>query len=157
MNPQQSKIARIGASFIIVILAGLLIWKFGLLEPNVSSSPLTASPAEFDFGDISMAKGNVSTSFLLKNEGSDKLKITNISTSCMCTTATIDGVTFGMHQNPTAAFEIKGGESKEIIVTFDPNAHGPEATGPISRIVFIKTNSEKTPQIEVRATGNVIK
>lgn len=158
MTPQEeSKFALVGILFFLIVLGGIALWRFDLLEPNISDAPLTASPEKYDFGEISMAKGNVQTKILLKNEGNKPLKITDVRTSCMCTIAAIDGVSFGMHKNPVAAFAIPAGESKEMTVTFDPNAHGPDAVGPIQRVVYIKTNSEKTPTLEMHFTGNVVK
>lgn len=157
MTQEQSKLAKLGLVAVIVILLGLVAWKVNLLTPTVSSSELTLAPPLYDFGEISMAKGNVTATIALQNNGSEAVKISDVRTSCMCTTATIDGVTFGMHQNPLADFTIPGKSSKSMVVTFDPNAHGPEATGPIARIIQIKTNSEKTPLVEARVSGNVIK
>lgn len=132
-------------------------WKLALFTPNVSSSHLVLSPPLYDFGEISMAKGNVTTTMMLQNDGDAAVKIIDVRTSCMCTTATIDGIAFGMHQNPMADFTIPAKSSKPMAVTFDPNAHGPEATGPIARIIQIRTNSEKTPLVEGRISGNVVK
>ncbi len=157
MTSDQSKLIKLGLAAVIVILLGLVTWKLNLFTPEFSSSQLTLSPPIYDFGEISMAKGNVTTTVTLQNEGDTAVKISDVRTSCMCTTATIDGVTFGMHQNPLADFTIPGKTSKPMTVTFDPNAHGPEATGPIARIVQIKTNSEKMPLVEARISGNVIK
>lgn len=157
MQNNQLKLAKLGAGFLIVILSAGVMWKLGLFEPDISKSPLVVAPQEFDFGEISMSKGNAVTKIMLRNGGEDDLKITDVRTSCMCTTATIDGTTFGMHKNPTVIFVIPAKGEKEMLVTFDPNAHGPAATGPIDRIIFIQTNSEVTPDVQARVSGNVVK
>src|SRR3989344_5925623 len=53
------------------------------------SSVLTAEETSFDFGAISMAKGNVTHLFAIKNPGADPATISKIYTSCMCTTASL--------------------------------------------------------------------
>ena len=113
----------------------------------------------FDFGTISMAKGNVETKFTLKNDGDESLTITEVITSCMCTTAEIDGKTFGMHGSIAAGIEIPAKTSKEMLVTFDPNAHGPTATGPITRVIDIRTNTDTkiSPPKEIIVKGVVVK
>lgn len=153
----QAKLAKLGIGFLIIILAAGVMWKLDLFAPDISKSPLVIAPQEFNFGEISMAKGNAVTKMMLQNDGDDKLKITDVRTSCMCTTATIDGTIFGMHKNPAVQFVIPPKGAKEMTVTFDPNAHGPEATGPIDRVIFIQTNSEATPNVQARVSGNVVK
>ena len=84
----------------------------------------------------------------------------------MCTTAYITDSNgnvygkFGMpgHGDPALTnIEIKPGESAIVKATFDPNAHGPSAVGPIQRIVFIETNSLKTPRVELSFQAMVTK
>ena len=41
----------------------------------------------FDFGTISMASGDVSHEFKIRNEGNEAVKIDKMYTSCMCTAA----------------------------------------------------------------------
>ena len=47
-------------------------------------------------------------------------------------------------------------EKAQLIATFDPLAHGPNGTGPIMRVIIIKTNSVKTPEVKFIFQGNVI-
>ncbi len=156
-NKDYSKVWKLLAVFTVIILAGIVIWRLQLLKPEISESPLVITPQTYDFGEISMAKGNVSYTFQLQNTGDDPLTITDVRTSCMCTIAEIDGATFGMHKNPAVSITLPPRTSKSMVVTFDPNAHGPEATGPITRIVYISTNSQATPSIETTVRGNVVK
>lgn len=172
MTQDQKKLIHLFIAVAAVFFLGFAIWKLDLLKPNVSQSTLLASaangqPAEngngakYDFGEISMARGNVSTTFLLKNDGSDPLKISEITTSCMCTTAEIDGkifkMTHGGEVSMNSPIAIAPGETKEMLVTFDPNAHGPEAVGPIRREIYVHTNSSSTPHVTVSVMGNVVK
>lgn len=160
MNKEHSTILKIIIIPIIIIIGGFFVWQLGLLEPapvKLSNSVLTIAPAEFDFGQISMANGNVDTTFTLKNDGEEPVKITEISTSCMCTTAQIEGKSFGMHGSPNANIEIPAKGSKKMKVIFDPNAHGPTGVGPITRVVYIRTNSKIAPPKEVIIKAVVVK
>lgn len=122
---------------------------------NMMNTKLIAVEKEYDFGDISMAKGKVRHSYKLKNEGTDALKIEAVWTSCMCTVAEVkmaDGKIYGPFgmsghgsNNAKADVDIPAGQEIELIAEFDPNAHGPDATGPIQRTVFVKTNDAKDP------------
>lgn len=160
MNKEQSTILKLAIIPILIIAGGFFAWKIGLLEPTpvtLSNSVLTIAPETFDFGTISMASGNADTKFTLKNDGDEPLTITEVITSCMCTTAQIDDKTFGMHGNNSTAIEIPAKSSKEMLVTFDPNAHGPAAVGPITRVISIRTNSKIAPPKEILVKGVVVK
>lgn len=121
---------------------------------NIVNAKLITDEKEYDFGDVSMADGKVRHSYRLKNEGTEALNIEAIWTSCMCTTAevkTADGRVYGPfgmsgHGGKTEAdFEISAGQEFELIAEFNPNAHGPDATGPLQRTMFVKTNASKEP------------
>ena len=112
-----------------------------------------------------MAKGKVSHSFTVKNTGSTPVKITKISTSCMCTEAILmNGVSrkgpFGMpgHGELSSLNETID-PNKEIIVEVfvDPAAHGPQGTGPAKKVVFIETDSAISPTLRLDLDINVIK
>ena len=133
---------------------------------NYADAVLTAGHYEYDFGIVSMASGKVRHSYQLKNDGPGALAINKVWTSCMCTNAQIkllDGKIYGPfgmsggHGGDTATdIDILAGEEFELISEFDPNAHGPEATGPIQRSVFIRTNTAKEP-LGLSFTANVVK
>lgn len=125
-------------------------------------SPLDVDKKSFNFGDVHIYGGKVSTLFTLKNDSSNPITIKQITTSCMCTTATIDGKSFGMDMGssmtmPPADITIAAKTTMPLTVTFDPLAHGDNATGAISRIVSIETNSSATPLVELNVSGNVVK
>ena len=50
----------------------------------------------------------------------------------------------------TLSETIQAGETAILLVNFDPNAHGPNATGSITRTVMLHTNSQQQPEIELR-------
>ncbi|NCS99432.1 DUF1573 domain-containing protein [Candidatus Parcubacteria bacterium] len=146
----------------IVVIAGIVI--FGGkndTQQNIktvkSSSPLIAESLEYDFGDIDIFGGKVSTDYVLTNTGSEDIVVTEGVTSCGCTDGEIGGQSFGMHFGIKDSVTIPAGESIALTAIYDPLAHGPNATGAVTRMVKIMTNSTETPELEVRFTANVTK
>lgn len=112
----------------------------------------------FDFGTISMAKKEVSHSFIVKNESANPAIVKKMYTSCMCTSANLvnkNGTIgpFGMAGHgfiPTINQRIEPGEEANIEVIFDPNAHGPAGVGPIDRVVYIEQQNGDTLELNVK-------
>jgi hypothetical protein len=164
-NPQLIILITI---FVVVILGGIIL---GVVMNSSSgdneggAAELAVNSFRYDFGDVSMAQGLVSHTFKITNEGTADLKLTNISTSCMCTVAVlvVDGERspkFGMHNNPAFwSKELKPSQSADLEVTFDPNAHGPNATGPITRSVKLFSNDGGKSNVRstFTFTANVVK
>ncbi len=110
-----------------------------------------------DFGDIDIFGGKVSTTYTLKNEGPEDVTITQAATSCMCTEGEIAGLTFGMHGSEVKSVVIPAGGEEIVKAVYDPLAHGPSGTGPVTRELMLKTNSVETPEVRLKFSGNVIK
>ncbi len=114
-----------------------------------SKGPLLADVSSFDFGSISMAKGNVSNMVKVKNIGSAPITVNKIYTSCMCTSASVTMMgkkygTFGMPGHggsPSINLMMRPNEEMEVNVTFDPNAHGPAGVGTIERQIFVENSA----------------
>lgn len=145
-----------------ILLGTVVVLVFGgitaAVVATVKSSPadggkpkLTLETSSFDFGEVAMADGLAKRVIKIQNTGDADLKITQMQTSCMCTTVALEvggekSPPFGMpgHGGSAPAFwsaTIKPGESGSLEIIFDPNAHGPEATGAITRNVTIVSNS----------------
>lgn len=124
---------------------------------------VSVEPQSFDAGEVSMAKGEATATYTVSNVGKTTLEISGLETSCMCTTAVLkqgreESPVFGMHDNPTDwSTSVKPGERAQLIVTFDPNAHGPEATGPVTRDITIFSNDEIDSAKKVRFEADVVK
>mgnify|MGYP001618214936 FL=1 len=79
----------------------------------------------------------------------------------MCTTAYIirengsKSRPFGMPGHggavPRANEIIKAGESRDIEVVYDPNAHGPAGVGRIDRLVYLEDADGNKLQFEIKA------
>ncbi len=124
-----------------------------------SSGTLSAEELSFDFGSISMAAGNVSHNFKIKNTDPDPVVIDKMYTSCMCTIAslTIDGKQYGPFGMPghTAVPRINKSldpnEEAVVEVVFDPAAHGPAGVGTIQRVVTIENNAGQPLELQFSA------
>lgn len=100
--------------------------KFGKVDVKIK---------EYDFGKIRKANGAVKTDFIIQNNGTGKLAVGDIATSCGCTTAAIDKK------------QLAAGESAILTVVFDPNFHE-EPKGRFSRSIFVPTNDPENGELE---------
>ncbi len=95
---------------------------------------------EYDFGRI-YARWTVSHIFPVQNRGTADLVITDLVTSCGCTTAELSSAV------------IPPGHRADLTVTFDADFH--PVKGPVTRLVWFATNDPAHPWVEVRITGTV--
>lgn len=155
---------------LLLILTGLggLMWWSRPAQTSVPipgsntgvGSALTVAEKLYDFGTISMADGNVIKTFKITNSSSENIVLKTITTSCMCTTAYLESTAgekgpFGMpgHGGPAGRADeiIKAGESRDVKVVYDPNAHGPAGIGPVDRFVYLTEVSGGTLELEIKA------
>lgn len=134
------------------------------LEGRQAESTLMAETALYDFGEIPIDGGVVTTVFTLTNTGDEAAELAAVYTSCGCTSAVLelaDGTTIGPFGMPGhgAVPEVEGriapGASVAVRVTFDPAAHGPQGLGSIMRAVNIHTRDGSTT--ELRITADVVR
>lgn len=126
-------------------------------ENKLVDSVLEATPSTYDFGEIDIFGGKVTTTYTITNTGVEAVTITAAETSCMCTEGLIGALSFGMHGSSGGTVVIQGGASEVLTAVFDPLAHGPEGTGKIKRELHLRTNSSTVPEVEVTFSGDVIK
>jgi hypothetical protein len=156
---------------IAALVVGLLLWgKWGSSRPGESAALATGStqaavtdsiPA-YDFGSVSMLKGNVEHEFVITNTTDADLIVAKAETSCMCTRAVLqlpDGKEmgpFGMPGHgftPTLNAVIRPSEKLIVRAIFDPAAHGPAGIGRIERVVTLDTNKGQiTMQFRAQVT-----
>lgn len=166
MNSKNNKLVVVSAVG-IVLAVGVLFW---LGKTNSSSTPdkpplganlLSASEGSFDFGTISMARGNVSRTVKVKNNSSEPVLIEKLYTSCMCTNVSLmmGGKKMGPYGMPGHGFIPKinqmmnPGEEAEIEIVFDPTAHGPAGIGKVDRVVYVE--SDKSALLELKFSVTV--
>ncbi|MFA4845218.1 MAG: DUF1573 domain-containing protein [Patescibacteria group bacterium] len=136
---------------ILILVALLVVVAFGVIangftEKRVVQPPVPTvevNPPSVDFGDVPQAGGIVSADVEVTNSGSQTLTIYRLSTSCGCTTATMD------------TSPIEPGGSRTLTIRFDPMAH-PDQSGLITRVVYLQTSDAQRPEVEIDVTGNVI-
>lgn len=150
-----------------VIVIGGLIW---LTRPNTSGNTptnsastapanLAATESLFDFGEISMAAGNVTHNFKIKNTSASAVEIKRLYTSCMCTNASLikQGQKFGPFGMPDHGLvpqvnqTLNPGEESDIEVVFNPKAHGPAGVGPVDRVVYIEETTGQSLELGIKA------
>ncbi len=150
------------------LLAILIVTSGGDSADQIGKAKMVLETNSFDFGDVSMANGKVTKTINIKNEGDADLVISKLATSCMCTTVALavgdkKSPAYGMpgHGGPNGSLNetIAPGQSGSLELIFDPNAHGPDAVGPIKRVITITSNNggEKGSQDTISFEGNVIK
>jgi hypothetical protein len=91
-----------------------------------------------------VANGTVITRDVgVSNTGNSTLLVEEISTSCGCTTATLEPM------------QLAPGATGTLHIAFDSGAHGPELTGPLVRQIFINSNDPEQPEVTVELAANV--
>lgn len=126
----------------------------------VQNGRLGSEETSFDFGRISMSKGEVEHIFRLKNNSSGTATITKMYTSCMCTTAYLSYLDFefgpvgmpGHLSIPSMNKEIVPGGMLDVRVVFNPAAHGPAGVGRIERVVTLEEAGGSVAQVGFTAT-----
>lgn len=132
MSPSRGRLA------VVALLAVLLIGGCSGATPEIVLGEQSA-----DLGQV--ANGQVRTiEVSVGNAGRSDLVIEAVSTSCGCTTATIDPMT------------IEPGQAGKLTIKYDSGAHGPEFTGPVMRQVFIDSNDPDRPEVEFDFTADVV-
>ena len=144
---------------VIAILAGCSSTPAADLKATQDSGKIAPKQdLTYDWKNIDIEGGNVEKAFTFSNDGDSELIIKGASTSCMCTVATIDlpngkqSPEFGMHASPEWTYSINPGETFTVNVVFDPMAHGPTATGPIQRSVYLVTSSVENGKYAVKSS-----
>ena len=143
--------ALVGIVFITLLLIGggvVFLGGNSSGAPQLTSEVLgiETNPSFYDLGSVPINGGIVTKEYSIKNTTNAPIKLKKVTTSCMCTTASvqINGESnkfFGMEghgdANPSINIEIKPGEEGKVVVKFDPAAHGPQGTGPFNRVVYL--------------------
>ncbi len=168
-SPSINPKVLIAAGIAVLIVGAVII--LAKPDPAGSSPPprvevvqtnraLTANELSYDFGTVSMAAGNVTHKYWIRNTGSTPILIRKMYTSCMCTTAALvkggkKSAAAGMPGHgfmPTLNEPLQPNEAAMVEVVFDPAAHGPAGIGRIERTVTIQTDLERPLELAFVAT-----
>lgn len=164
MNENKIFIA-IGAATLLLLIG--IVFLAGKLDNSAKVGASDSASAEvktnsYDWGQIGINNGKAEAVFEIKSNGSQSLKLFNITTSCACTTAqTIvedkASPLFDMHSKTTYVTEVPPGKTAQLKVVFDPLFHGPNGLGAITRQVTVATNDAKNPALTFNLSANVVK
>jgi len=153
----------IGALTLLTLVGGfILAASSGPAKLSDTGAQAYTDHTSFEWGEINIKGGNATHEFTIENKGAGALELANILTSCACTSAqvTINGTPspyFGMHSTSSWIGQIDPGQTATISVIFDPLFHGPEAVGPVQRLISVETNDPQNAKMEFELTGNVVK
>lgn len=152
MNDRKFMIGVIVVT-LVIIGAGIFFASRIGAPAQVQANPdarASVTDTTYDWGTIGINDGKVGKEFEISNSGTGPLKLSNIETSCMCTTAQLilgdtQSPAFGMHAKSGYIMEVPPGGTAKLKVVFDPLFHGPSGVGPISRQVTVTTNDPSSP------------
>lgn len=125
-------------------------------DPNAPK--LELQEKRYDFGKISV-KDEVKYEFKLKNTGKSPLVVTNLITSCHCTSAIlkVDGKPaspeFDMHANPNWSAEVAPEKEAVVEVIYAPSKM--PVSGQVSRVITFNTNDPTNKEIQLEIFANV--
>lgn len=163
-GPDKFIIGIFVATFLILGIAVFFGSRMGATPQITADSQVSVSvdSNKYDWGTIDYDKGIVSKNFEIKNTSNSALKLYDVKTSCMCTTAQLRTASqtskkFAMHEKNSSVFEVQPGETAQLLIEFDPAFHGPGGVGPITRTITMSTNDAKNSTLTFNLTGNVIK
>ena len=107
---------------------------------GVAVPDLQIPSASYDWGIIPKSPP-VTHIFAVQNTGTADLVLSNMVTSCACTTAKL------------SSSVIPPGQRADLTITFNPSFHKVE--GDVVRLVWFGSNDPTQPWVEVRLTANV--
>ncbi|MEE8400656.1 MAG: DUF1573 domain-containing protein [Candidatus Hydrothermarchaeaceae archaeon] len=144
----------------LLAAAGLILVIF-LIKSSYDVEPgdpkITFTQKTINLGDVSVLGGPVSTKFGIKNDGGGILTISDMETSCACTSASviyegIEGPMFNMRAhgtNPTDwSVKIKPGDTADLKIIYDPRVHL-DHRGPTTRVITVFSDDLLNPAQEV--------
>ena len=126
-----------------IVISMLLLSSLLLAACTPKQPQITLETENFDFGDV--VNGDiVSQDLVVRNEGNEPLVVETVSTSCGCTTATLEPM------------NIPAGGTATLRVEFDSGAHGPDLSGQVIRQIFLSSNDPPRPEAIVEFSANIL-
>lgn len=107
-----------------------------------SPTPQAQIPVvSYDFGEIPVSPP-VAYLYAIQNTGTADLHLSDLVTSCGCTTAEL------------STSVIPPGQRADLKVVFDPGFH--ETVGPVTRVVWVVTNDPQQSVLEMQLQAHVL-
>jgi hypothetical protein len=122
----------------LIYLLGLLLAACGAGQPQLELEADRLALGDVVNGEI------VDRDVTVFNRGAGDLVVDAVSTSCGCTSATLEPMT------------IPPGGSAVLHIEFDSGAHGPELTGTLIRQVFIASNDPQRPEVILEIEAEIL-
>jgi hypothetical protein len=123
---------------LLVLLSTFLLSACAPGAPRISLAQSHAELGEVTNGEVrSLVIG-------LSNAGERDLVIESVTTSCGCTTASVEPAV------------IPPGGSGQLTIQYDSGAHGPDFTGEATRQVFIDTNDPDESEVVFTFSATVV-
>lgn len=165
MKDKQIIIGTVIATFIILSVGIVLVGSLGTPQITATENAKAAilSQKSYDFGKVAYNGAKVQKTYIIKNSGTEILKLYNIKTSCHCTKAyatTPDGSEspyFGMSGVSSWVGEVSPGGQAKITAIFDPTYHGLQGAGPVIRYISVETNDKSNSKLTFTLAGIVTK
>lgn len=112
-------------------------------KKTIKEAQIEFDKQSYDFGQIPKEGGVVETTFTVFNRGGESLTISDITTSCGCTSAEI------------ASENIQPNGSTKLTVRFDPDFHD-EPQGKLERTITLFTNDPNNKEANVEIYAEII-
>ncbi|OGY24348.1 MAG: hypothetical protein A2172_00595 [Candidatus Woykebacteria bacterium RBG_13_40_15] len=152
--------------FFVLLLLGSLIFLFSSAKENKTVTysksdaerpKLQIEKTNIDLGRIKVADKKISV-IKLKNVGSKPLQITNVFTSCDCTSAQLvingqESPVFSMHENPTWVGELQPNAEATLKAIYEP--YKMPVHGAVERTIYFKTNDPDKTDVQIQMKANV--
>lgn len=127
----------------IILLLFLIAAAAALAACSRGEPQIVVETLQFDLGNV--PNGEIAArDLIVRNAGDSLLVVEGISTSCGCTTASLEPMT------------LAPGASGTLHIEYDAGAHGPELTGALVRQVFINSNDPAQPEVTVELAVNIV-
>jgi len=159
----------------IIITTLVFLWIFSIIfytsweSSNIiieaSNSEIKITENNINIWEIPMDEWKINIPFEFTNIWNQDIILSEAETSCLCTEWFVtnsdwwnisDTIIMRWHWKTVNLNRIiKPWEKWFLIAVFDPNAHWPDAVWPISRNVFIKTNSNITSELNFNCDSEV--
>jgi hypothetical protein len=112
---------------------------------------------DIDLGNMKISDKKIEE-VTFENVGEKPLQITNVYTSCGCTSAQVvingeESPIFSMHGNPAWMGEVTPGGKGVLRAIYEPAKH--PVQGRSDKTIFFKTNDPENPDVQINLTAMV--